>query len=438
MDRDPPRRYPRRPTSPTTSSGSSTAGRPGGRRLSVIERMARWARRSPAVAGLLAAVAITLLAATAVSNCIPVPRCARTPGRYCHPNGRLARPRPATCPPRTRPGDSPRCCCWTVAWPLPPPGSCRGSAPDARQPYGPRATLSCTPGPHPPGQLVRPHSYVLLLDRHTSPGSGPQPRWPLAPSRPAPTGPFRDSTIPAPEEGLPDGEPASTSHQGIAALSFSPDGKTLLAASGSEQETQYRPGWASRWDMASRRFLGRSLGHRSTVEVAAWFPTASGSSPPPGTGTLLVWMRPGKQSAAPHVGLMGPAAFSPDGETVVIASRKAVRLVEIATGRSRRCPSRLQRPNADPWPSTPTHTAPGGRRQGGLGMSAPLCRSGPRRPAAKPRPAHSDSARLSFLGDGRAVGIPSGQVSADGASRPPTRRYPGVAVPRPVAASRVT
>ena len=188
MDRDPAGATRVRPTSPTTSSGSSTAGRPAMRRLSVIERMARWARRPrPSLVCLPPWPSPSW--PPPPSRRIWAPRRARTPGRQrSEREARKAEARAVSSEDEARRQSAVLLLDRGVAlasagqvaeglhWML---ASLRASS-DPELHAWPAST----------GQLVRPHRYAPLLDRHTSPGSGPQPRWPAPrhgrPNRPQP------------------------------------------------------------------------------------------------------------------------------------------------------------------------------------------------------------------------------------------------------------
>jgi WD40 repeat protein len=433
MDRDPARRYAgaaeladdlqrfldRRPTR--------------ARRLSASGRLVRWARRSPAVAGLLACVAVTLLTATGVSTYFAAQaRLDARAARAAEAAARKAQDRAVSSEDGARrqsalllldrgvalaaQGQVAEGLHWMLAAleATDDPGLQRLARTHLAGWSGRAATLRCW--------IDTPHQAVALSPdgRRLVTAGAPRPGDRVALQ-------FWD-----PQEGSPVGGPLPTKDFGVESLSFSPDGRTVLAASGAGQINQYKPGWASRWDAQGRRFLGRSPGvldlllgrtHRSTVEGAAWSPDGRRFVTCAWDHTLRVWDAAGGRAVGRPIALGGygyvaPPAFSPDGETVVLVKDKGVRLVEIAAGRSRDLPVTTPTPYCKSAAFSPDGTTLLlGDGRAGFPTSATALPWDPARraPAGPPRHTASPSAHLSFLRDGRVVSVAGRQVSADGA-----------------------
>ena len=116
------------------------------------------------------------------------------------------------------------------------------------------------------------------------------------------------------ERGLPEGPPLRTSDPGLDRLTFSPDGRTLLAVSGPHQVYQGRPGWAARWDVGRKEFLGKSLGHNQVVTGATWTPDGSRFLTTSWEPAVRVWRADGTPVVTiPHPVNRPLIAPTPDG-----------------------------------------------------------------------------------------------------------------------------
>jgi WD40 repeat protein len=136
-------------------------------------------------------------------------------------------------------------------------------------------------------------------------------------------------------DGRPLGKPIPTEDLGVRGLAFSPDGQTLLGGNSAIQKYQGQPGWATRWDVAGRRLVGKSFGHRNCVIIVAW--TTDGQRFMTGShdGTVIVWdAATGRPLGEPlrHPGAVFQLACSSDSRWLLAASEEAVSLWEIATG----------------------------------------------------------------------------------------------------------
>ena len=137
--------------------------------------------------------------------------------------------------------------------------------------------------------------------------------------------------------GLPLGEPIHTPDAGIASPIVSPDGRVLLAGNGAIQRYQYRPGWASRWDLSEGgRFLGKSVGHTDCVLCAAWLPDGGRFLTGSRDGTVQLWDAATGQPLGPPLG--APAAHprgaeqlavSPDGRRLLVRTGDDARLWDL-------------------------------------------------------------------------------------------------------------
>jgi WD40 repeat protein len=128
-------------------------------------------------------------------------------------------------------------------------------------------------------------------------------------------------------------------HQdGVTAVAFSPDGKTVLTGSGH----RLRPsGEARLWEAATGEPIGAPLQHQSSVEAVVFSPDGktvlTGSGDLGKRGEARLWeAATGKPIGAPlqHQDWVRAAAFSPDGKTILTGSGdKTARLWEAATGK---------------------------------------------------------------------------------------------------------
>jgi WD40 repeat protein len=142
--------------------------------------------------------------------------------------------------------------------------------------------------------------------------------------------------------GEPLGPPLQ--HQAlVVAAAFSPDGKSVLTASWDKT--------ARLWDSATGKPLGPPLQHQGSVDAAAFSPdgksVVTASSDLRRDHTTRVWdSATGKPLGPPlqHQNLVNAAAFSPDGKSVVTASfDKTARLWDSATGKPLAPPLQHQR-----------------------------------------------------------------------------------------------
>jgi WD40 repeat protein len=116
-------------------------------------------------------------------------------------------------------------------------------------------------------------------------------------------------------------------HQGgIAAVAFSPDGKTVLTGS-ADQTVRF-------WDVATGRPVGPRLTHRGTVTAVAF--SRDGKTVLTGSldKTARLWDAATGQPLGPPLMHQGPVhdlAFSPDGKTILTGSAdKTARLWHVA------------------------------------------------------------------------------------------------------------
>jgi outer membrane protein assembly factor BamB len=138
--------------------------------------------------------------------------------------------------------------------------------------------------------------------------------------------------------------PGPTRHNDwVCSVAFSPDGKFLVSAGGSE----FRParnkgtttGQVKLWDRASGKEIGQLTGHTSKVLSAAFSPDGKTLATGSADRTVRVWDLPdGKERFVlkGHAEAVWCVAFSPDGNTVFSASAdKTVKVWDVATGKER-------------------------------------------------------------------------------------------------------
>jgi WD40 repeat protein/serine/threonine protein kinase/tetratricopeptide (TPR) repeat protein len=128
--------------------------------------------------------------------------------------------------------------------------------------------------------------------------------------------------------GAPIGRPFH--HQGaVRAVAFGPDGRTILT--GSDDQT------ARLWDAATGLPVGQPLQHRGKVQVVAFSPDGKTVLTGSQDYTALLWdAASGQPIGQPleHQHMVYAAAFSPDGKTVLTGSQDfTARLWDAATGR---------------------------------------------------------------------------------------------------------
>jgi WD40 repeat protein/serine/threonine protein kinase/tetratricopeptide (TPR) repeat protein len=122
-------------------------------------------------------------------------------------------------------------------------------------------------------------------------------------------------------------------HQGEVLLAaFSPDGRRVVTVSGDLKKT----GAARVWEAATGRPLGPPLNHQGYVVHAAFSPDGRRVVTASANSTARVWEAATGQPAGPllkHQGWVAHATFSPDGRRVVTASREgSARVWDAATG----------------------------------------------------------------------------------------------------------
>ena len=92
MARDPAHRYATASDLAETCGGSSTIGRFEVGGMSARERLARWFRSNPAMAGLSAGIVLAIVLGTAVASYFAIRATRGKPPRWKMPNGPTGRP----------------------------------------------------------------------------------------------------------------------------------------------------------------------------------------------------------------------------------------------------------------------------------------------------------------------------------------------------------
>jgi WD40 repeat protein/tetratricopeptide (TPR) repeat protein/tRNA A-37 threonylcarbamoyl transferase component Bud32 len=123
---------------------------------------------------------------------------------------------------------------------------------------------------------------------------------------------------------------AVLSHQGLVfAVAFSPDGKTILTGSGD--------GTARLWDAASGRPIGQPMRHERRITSVAFSPDGKTILTGSEDGTARLWGAASGRAISPplrHEDPVWSVAFGPDGKTALTGSEdKTARLWDVATTR---------------------------------------------------------------------------------------------------------
>ena len=146
--------------------------------------------------------------------------------------------------------------------------------------------------------------------------------------------------------------PAPTPHNDwVCSVAFSPDGKLLVSAGGSEFKPERNggktTGQVKLWDVTAGKELGELTGHTNKVFSAVFSPDGKTLATGSADQTVRLWnVATRKQRAVleGHADAVWSVAFSADGKTVASASAdRTVKLWDAATGKERRYPQRARR-----------------------------------------------------------------------------------------------
>ena len=220
------------------------------------------------------------------------------------------------------------------------------------------------------------------------------------------------------------GAPLATPDIDMSCPTFSPDGRTLLAGNGSDQEYQYQPGWARRWDVTNRRLVGGPLPHPSLVDWVAWAKDGRRFATGANRRQVQVWDATTGLPAGPPIpeqSGINDGAFSPDGRFLLLATDAGADIIILDESPSRKL--RVALP-ADPGETRLISASFGAEGRsilvgGGIRETDSFAiwqRFDPETRSLVARPARiaCPTGELAVLDDGRVVVGASRQMSADG------------------------